>query len=98
MLLSKEVLIRNNVKIIGKGEKTLFLAHGFGCDQNMWRFLTPKLLSQFTIVLFDYVGSGGSDISQYNKKRYSQLEGYAEDIIEIAEVLQLSSAILSGIQ
>jgi sigma-B regulation protein RsbQ len=96
MLLSKEVLIRNNVKIVGKGDRTLFLAHGFGCDQNMWRFLTPKLLNKFTIVLFDYVGSGGSDISQYNKKRYSQLDGYAEDIIEIAEVLELSNAIFVG--
>jgi len=96
MLNSNEVLIRNNVKLIGKGSKTLFLAHGFGCDQNMWRFLTPELVKHFTIVLFDYVGSGGSDISQYNKKRYSQLEGYAEDIIEIADALQLVNAIFIG--
>ena len=96
MAISSDVLVRNNVKLIGKGEKTLVLAHGFGCDQNMWRFLTPSLISQFTIVLFDYVGSGASDISQYNKKRYSQLEGYAEDIIEICEALKLSEAIFVG--
>ncbi|MFT6918057.1 MAG: sigma-B regulation protein RsbQ [Cognaticolwellia sp.] len=47
----------------------------------MWRFLTPELSKYFTIVLFDFVGSGASDISQYSSKRYSQLEGYAEDII-----------------
>jgi sigma-B regulation protein RsbQ len=96
MTLSNDVLKRNNVKLIGKGDKTLFLAHGFGCDQNMWRFLTPELINKFTIVLFDYVGSGASDISQYNKKRYSQLEGYAEDILEICEALQLSDAIFVG--
>lgn len=96
MLNSNDVLVRNNVKLIGKGDKTLFLAHGFGCDQNMWRFLTPKLAKHFTIVLFDYVGSGESDISQYDKKRYSKLEGYADDIIEICQALNLSEAILVG--
>lgn len=96
MLNSNDVLIRNNVKLIGKGSKTLFLAHGFGCDQNMWRFLTPELAKHFTIVLFDYVGSGASDISQYSKKRYGQLEGYAEDIIEICEALQIKDAIFIG--
>jgi sigma-B regulation protein RsbQ len=96
MLNADDVLIRNNVKLIGKGSKTLFLAHGFGCDQNMWRFLIPELAEHFKIVLFDYVGSGASDISQYSKKRYSQLEGYAEDIIEICEALKLTDAIFVG--
>lgn len=96
MLISNDVLLRNNVKIIGKGKRTLFLAHGFGCDQNMWRFLTPELAKHFTLVLFDYVGSGASDISQYDKKRYSQLEGYADDVIEICQALNLSNAIFIG--
>lgn len=96
MLNSHDVLTRNNVKLIGKGSKTLFLAHGFGCDQNMWRFLTPELAKHFTIVLFDYVGSGASDISQYSKQRYAHLEGYAEDIVEICDALQLSDAIFIG--
>jgi sigma-B regulation protein RsbQ len=93
---SNAALVRNNVKLIGNGSKTVVLAHGFGCDQNMWRFLTPELMKHFTIVLFDYVGSGASDISQYSKKRYGQLEGYAEDIIEICDDLHLSDAIFIG--
>lgn len=96
MLLSDDVMMRNNVKIIGNGPQTLVLAHGFGCDQNMWRFLTPELQKTFRIVLFDYVGSGNSDISQYNKECYSRLEGYAQDIIEICQTLQLSDAIFIG--
>ncbi|AZG74373.1 alpha/beta fold hydrolase [Shewanella livingstonensis] len=96
MVNSNGVLARNNVKIMGHGSKTLVLAHGFGCDQNMWRFLTPELAKQFTIVLFDYVGSGASDISQYSKRRYGQLEGYAEDIIEVCAALHLSDAIFIG--
>jgi sigma-B regulation protein RsbQ len=96
MLSKDEVLKRNNVKIIGNGTKTLLLAHGFGCDQNMWRFITPELENHFRIVLFDYVGSGHSEVTEYDKRRYSTLEGYAEDIIEICQALQLSDAIFIG--
>ena len=91
-----EIRKRNNVKIIGKGDKTLVLAHGFGCDQNMWRFVTPVLEQHFTLVLFDYVGSGKSDISQYNKKRYSTLDGYAKDVLEICDALDLSDVTFIG--
>ena len=91
-----EIRKRNNVKIIGKGDKTLVLAHGFGCDQNMWRFVTPVLEQHFTLVLFDYVGSGKSDISQYNKKRYSTLDGYAKDVLEICGALALSDVTFIG--
>ena len=96
MFLPNDVLARNNVKVIGNGSKTLMLAHGFGCDQNMWRFMTPALEQKFKIVLFDYVGSGSSDLSQYDKERYSRLEGYAEDIVEIGEALQLTDVIFIG--
>lgn len=96
MLLPNDVLARNNVKVIGTGSKTLMLAHGFGCDQNMWRFITPSLEKKFKIVLFDYVGSGSSDLSQYDKERYTSLQGYAKDIIEICEALQLSDVIFIG--
>tara|TARA_R110001583_G_scaffold69129_2_gene196167 strand:+ start:6457 stop:7266 length:810 start_codon:yes stop_codon:yes gene_type:complete len=96
MQSSDDVLKRNNVKIIGNGPKTLLLAHGFGCDQNMWRFMTPELEKVFRIVLFDYVGSGHSDISEYSKKRYSSLEGYAQDVTEICQALKISEAIFVG--
>jgi sigma-B regulation protein RsbQ len=87
----EEILKRNNINIIGKGEKTLLLAHGFGCDQNMWRFMTPELEKQFTVVLFDYVGSGQSDLESFSKKRYETLEGYAKDIEEILVSLDLTN-------
>lgn len=74
---------RNNVKVIGNGETTLMLAHGFGCDQNMWRFMLPSLESHYKVVLFDYVGCGQSDTSAFDKKRYQTLDGYAQDVIEI---------------
>ncbi|WP_213609682.1 alpha/beta fold hydrolase [Pseudoalteromonas sp.] len=96
MLNSKKILKRNNVKIIGKGDKTLVLAHGFGCDQNMWRFIIPALEQHYTIILFDYVGSGSSNISHYNKKQYSTLEGYSQDIIQVCDALQLSEVVFIG--
>lgn len=87
---------RNNVNILGNGNKTLMLAHGFGCDQNMWRHLTPLLEEHFKIVLFDYVGCGKSDLSTFDKERYSSLQGYAQDIIEICQELELSDVTLVG--
>jgi sigma-B regulation protein RsbQ len=88
---NEEIFKRNNINIIGKGEKTLLLAHGFGCDQNMWRFMTPELEKQFTVVLFDYVGSGQSDLESFSTKRYETLEGYAKDIEEILVSLDLTN-------
>ena len=96
MYRENEILLRNNVTIIGKGHKTLLLAHGFGCDHNMWRFITPLLLKKYKVVLFDYVGSGGSDLSHYDKDRYSSLEGYAQDIVDICRALDLKDAIFVG--
>jgi sigma-B regulation protein RsbQ len=90
--LDKEKIVkRNNINILGQGEKILLLAHGFGCDQNMWRFMTPELEKQFTVILFDYVGSGQSDLKSFSKKRYETLEGYAKDIEEILVALDLTN-------
>ena len=86
---SNYILSSNNVTITGTGEQVLLLAHGFGCNQQMWRFLLPLLSPNFRIVLFDYVGSGASDMQAYNKQRYASLDGYALDIIEICEALNL---------
>jgi sigma-B regulation protein RsbQ len=74
----------------------MMFAHGFGCDQNMWRFVTPAFENDYKIVLFDYVGCGKSDLAAYNEERYSTLHGYAEDILEICEALQLKEVILVG--
>src|SRR4051812_13050473 len=79
------VLIRNNVQIIGSGPTAIIFAHGFGCDQNMWRYLTPSFQDRFTVVLFDLVGSGKSDLSAYDFKKYASLHGYASDLIEIID-------------
>jgi len=83
-VLSKEkVIARNNIHITGSGPKTLLLAHGFGCDQEMWRFLTPDLEERYTLVLLDYVGSGRSELSAFSESRYAGLEGYARDVNEM---------------
>lgn len=87
---------RNNVQILGEGSKTLLLAHGFGCDQNMWRFVRPGLERDYRLVLFDYVGWGGSQLSAYDAERYANLDGYARDIIEVVESLDLHDVTLVG--
>lgn len=87
---------RNNVTVKGKGTQVMLFAHGFGCDQNMWRFITPAFLEDYKVILFDHVGAGNSDISAYNTEKYSQLEGYAADIINICEEMELSDIIFVG--
>lgn len=87
---------RNHVKVLGSGSQPMMFAHGFGCDQNMWRFLTPAFEKEYQLILFDYVGAGHSDKSAYNKERYSNLHGYAQDVLDICHELQLKNTIFVG--
>lgn len=90
------VLKRNNVKVLGKGTQPILFAHGYGCDQNMWRFVYPAFEEDYKVILFDHVGAGNSDHSQYSKDKYEDLQGYAEDILEICRELDLQNVILVG--
>jgi sigma-B regulation protein RsbQ len=90
------VLQRNNVQLRGQGQRAMVFAHGFGCDQNMWRLVTPAFEDKFRIVLFDHVGAGGSDLSAYSRDKYSSLEGYADDVVQIGAALDLEDAIFVG--
>jgi sigma-B regulation protein RsbQ len=94
--MSEDVLKRNNVKVSGRGERPLMFAHGFGCDQNMWRFVAPAFEDDFRVVLFDYVGSGKSDLRAYDPRRYSTLDGYARDVLDVCHALNLSDVIFVG--
>ena len=96
MLYKSEIMTRNNINIVGQGKQTLLLAHGFGCDQTMWRFLVPLLSEKYRLVLFDYVGSGQSEKSAYDAKKYACLEGYAQDIVDICETLELENVAVVG--
>ncbi|MEU9146646.1 alpha/beta hydrolase [Streptomyces sp. NPDC048349] len=92
-----DLLRRNNVKVIGAhGRPVVMLAHGFGCDQNMWRLVAPALAEEFRVVMFDYVGSGGSDPSAWNDERYASLDGYARDVVEVCEALDLRDVAFVG--
>jgi sigma-B regulation protein RsbQ len=87
---------RNNVTVTGEGPATMFFAHGFGCDQNMWRLLAPEYAKRFRVVLFDLVGSGGSDLSAFDPAKYATLHGYADDIREIVHEFGKGPAIFVG--
>jgi sigma-B regulation protein RsbQ len=91
-----DVIKRNNVHVRGSGEQTMMFAHGFGCDQNMWRFVEPAFEPEFRTVTFDHVGAGQSDLKAYDKKKYATLAGYADDVVEIGRDLGLSSAVFVG--
>src|SRR5690242_418753 len=87
---------RNNVHIAGSGERAMMFAHGFGCDQNMWRYVAPAFEDRFRTILFDHVGAGGSDLSAYDAAKYAGLSGYADDIVEIGRELGLHKATFVG--
>jgi sigma-B regulation protein RsbQ len=74
----------------------MVFAHGFGCDQSMWRFVAPAFEADHRVIVFDYVGGGGSDLTAYDPERYATLDGYASDVVEIAEALDLHDAIFVG--
>jgi sigma-B regulation protein RsbQ len=94
--LSRNILVRNNVRVFGRGAQPMLFAHGFGCDQNMWRFVTPAFEDDYRIVLFDYVGSGKSDLQAYSPERYGNLAGYTEDVLEVCAELDLKDVIFVG--
>ena len=90
------VLSRNNVRVSGRGERAIVFAHGFGCDQQMWRLVAPEFEADYKVVLFDHVGAGKSDLSAYDQAKYASLSGYAEDIVEILAELDLYDVIFVG--
>ena len=90
------ILKRNNVHVSGRGSQPMLFAHGFGCDQNMRRFVTPAFENDYKIVLFDYVGAGRSDVKFYDPKRYGNLGGYAQDVLDICAALDLHGTVFVG--
>jgi sigma-B regulation protein RsbQ len=74
----------------------MVFAHGFGCDQHMWRHVAPRFQGRFRVVLFDHVGAGASDLSAYDPVRYSSLDGYADDVLAICSELDLENVIFVG--
>ena len=88
-----DIIKRNNVRVIGEGDESILFAHGFGCNQNVWRHLVAAYKHKFKLILFDFVGAGQSDLRAYDSKRYSTLDGYAKDVLEIIETLHLEKII-----
>ena len=90
------VVQRNNVHVRGHGSRPMMFAHGFGCDQHMWRLVEPAFEKDFKIVLFDHVGAGGSDLAAFDRAKYASLQGYADDVIEICRELNLKDTVFVG--
>jgi sigma-B regulation protein RsbQ len=91
--MADTVLSQHNVRVFGQGSVAMMFAHGFGCDQNMWRFVTPAFEQDYKIILFDYLGHGRSDATKYDPARYSSLDAYATDVLQICDALDIHHAI-----
>lgn len=88
------ILVRNNVHVVEGPGPTLVYAHGFGCNQHMWDRITPAFEGDCKQVLFDYVGSGQSDIGAFDPQQYSSLQAYAQDLIDVCDALNLTSDVI----
>jgi sigma-B regulation protein RsbQ len=92
-------VLRNNVRLLGPDNAAapaVVFAHGFGCDQNMWRFVAPRFAGDRRVVLFDHVGAGGSDLKAFDPPRYRTLDGYADDVLELLHELDLHGVVFVG--
>jgi sigma-B regulation protein RsbQ len=87
---------RHNIHVVGTGPTDMIMAHGYGCDQNMWRLITPALENDYRIILYDLVGSGRSDLSAYEKAKYATLERHAHDLLAIAAELTRGPTVFVG--
>jgi sigma-B regulation protein RsbQ len=96
MLATSSVRQRNNVRVFGAGTQPMVFAHGFGCDQNMWRWITPAFETQYKIILYDHVGAGNSDLGAYRSEKYRTLEGYSADLLEICATEELTNVVFVG--
>lgn len=94
--MDENIRKRNNVKITGIGTQTIIFVPGFGCDQNIWRFVAPFFEKEYRVVLFDHVGSGKSDTNAYSSSKYGELGGYSQDVLDLCVTLNLKNAILVG--
>jgi sigma-B regulation protein RsbQ len=94
---ASDPLRRNNVVVTGNPlGRTMMFAHGFGCSQEAWRLVAPRFEADYRVVLFDHVGSGGSDIGSYDAGKYDSLHGYADDVVDILETLDATDVIFVG--
>lgn len=89
-------IARHNVRTTGSGDRTMLFAHGFGCDQTMWRHVAPTFADSFRVATFDYIGAGGSDASAYDPAKYVTLDGYAADVVEIGKELDIRDGVFVG--
>ena len=88
---------RHNVSVSGRSDgQPMVFAHGFGCDQNMWRYVAPAFEATHRVVLFDYVGFGDSDHTSWDAERYSALEGYSADVVTLCDELGVRDGIFVG--
>jgi sigma-B regulation protein RsbQ len=91
-----DVILRHHITQVGQGTQPMLLAHGFGCDQQMWRFVAPAFAATHRVVLFDHIGCGRADIGAYDEQRHARIEGYADDVCDILRALDLHDVVYVG--
>ncbi|MBZ4413770.1 alpha/beta hydrolase [Myxococcus sp. XM-1-1-1] len=94
--MTKSVTTRNNVQVIGRGDDVIVFAHGFGTNQSAWHHQVRAFEDTHRIVLFDHVGTHGTDLEDYSPHRYAALESYSLDLLEVLESVKARNVFYVG--
>ncbi|GAB3900707.1 alpha/beta hydrolase [Spirosoma agri] len=95
-MMTQTIRNRYNITVTGKGTQPILFAHGFGCDQHMWRYVATAFEAHYQVIRFDYIGHGKASREAYNRERYASLQGYAQDVLDICQDLDLEQIIFVG--
>jgi sigma-B regulation protein RsbQ len=95
-MTADQAIALHHVTESGRGGQPMLFAHGFGCDQQMWRFVVPAFEATHRVIRFDHIGCGRSDLRAYDMQRHATLDGYAEDVVALAEALDLRDMVFVG--
>ena len=88
--------LRHHIHLAGRGAATMVFAHGFGCDQTMWRHLAPAYQHRYRVLTYDLIGSGGSDLSAYDPVRHGSLQGHADDLLALIDAHAVGPVVFVG--
>lgn len=96
-LIDEQTFTQNAITVFGPvGAPALVFGHGYGTDQTTWRHIADHFTHTHRVVLFDYVGSGNSEVSAYDPQKYDSLHGHASDLISVIEAVGVSDVVFVG--
>ncbi|CAA7408837.1 unnamed protein product [Spirodela intermedia] len=97
VVLEKREILAQNAKIVGSGETTIVLAHGYGADQSIWEYVLPELTKRCRVVVFDW--NFGAAVDRHGSRETSKqsiFEAFSEDLVSLMDSMGLKNVVFLG--